>query len=64
MIDFKVKIMLLDFETKAMLAMVTVMTVLSIIALVKSNIHYHYSEAGMSDSCRPLFLIELKKQPI
>jgi hypothetical protein len=31
--------MLLDFETKAMLAMVTVMTVLSIIALVKSNIH-------------------------
>ena len=39
MIDFKVKIMLLDFETKAMLAMVTVMTVLSIIALVKSNIH-------------------------
>jgi len=31
--------MLLDFETKTMLAMVTVMTVLSIIALVKSNIH-------------------------
>ena len=31
--------MLLDFETKAMLAMVTVMTVLSIIALVRSNIH-------------------------
>ena len=35
----KVKIMLLDFETTAMLALVTLMTILSIITLMHSNLH-------------------------
>ncbi len=38
LIDFKVKIMLLDDETTALLAGVALMTVLSIIALTFSNI--------------------------
>ena len=36
--DFKVKIMLLDFETVVMLILVAVMTVLSIITLKNINL--------------------------
>jgi hypothetical protein len=36
--DFKVKIMLLDFQTTVMLASVAVATILSVITLMNSNI--------------------------
>ena len=37
-LDFKVKIMLLDFQTTVMLVGVAVMTVLSVFTLTKTNI--------------------------